>query len=654
MLIGLLVESFQNLQADPQQETVQLLRQISAQTNSYTVTGSHINSTVPFSDPTAAPFEAQASDIFVNVCWFASLILSLAAASFAILVKQWLKEYLAIEQTNPEERLRIRYFRKGGLETWKLFEIAAVLPLILQLALTLFFVGLCVFTSAVHRSIGTTCICLVGGWAAFFGFALLAPILSPRCPYKTTFLKGVLSTIRIYVLSVTEYSLAHHVSMRARLCLWTLVVSLRLLISAALIRIRQYSSTLTVGLRLPGVIQWTLQVAGNASRLARWTFTTLYHAITQNASNSSTTSVPSQGHFKQIKDVVLKHEESEICRTNEKDIMIATGIDEMVNDELLVPIELALRQTRPPLKDVVQFAMNSAERRLNVQNLRDQSLATGERNRLTRLELLDATRIPLINIVADSLHAAVKQAAWNEPIQIGDREQADLAWRFLVFLYNKWEQPITGRVLELMRSLSSRNMFAGCRYSPITGNDAYGLSKILFNIYDGLRTLDGIWATRILSVFFQCYFWKGDPQDTRISCSLLEERLGWSDVYKDVPCGSLIAVVELACTAIDVARWREDPTWTPGETDLVGFVLDAIPVIFETCADYDYDQNTIPGVHRSLLGTLSLLYGPDTLPRFLDCILARSDVLSAGKPRNLFPVVYCASFTISHLHKSQS
>lgn len=206
MLTAFLIESFQNLEEDPQQTVIDLLRQITAQTGNYTLTPGHLNSTAPLL--AASSFTPRASDIRVNVCWFASLIFSLSTASFGILVKGWLKEYLAMYHMTYDVRLRIRHFRYTGLEDWKLFEIAAVLPLILQLSLALFFVGLCFFTASVNRSVGTTSIVLVSGWALFFIFALLAPILSSRCPYKTTFLKALLRAIRLHALPIIIYSAA--------------------------------------------------------------------------------------------------------------------------------------------------------------------------------------------------------------------------------------------------------------------------------------------------------------------------------------------------------------------------------------------------------------------------------------------------------------
>ncbi len=145
-------------------------------------------------------FEPSANDIRVNVLWFASLTFSLMTASFAILVKQWLREYLAVEYPSPQARLRIRHHRYPELLRWKVFEIAALLPLLQQLALALFFIGLCYFTASVHESVGHTTLPLVAGWAFCFTVATLLPVFLPRCPYKTTLLKS----LHVYILRGLE------------------------------------------------------------------------------------------------------------------------------------------------------------------------------------------------------------------------------------------------------------------------------------------------------------------------------------------------------------------------------------------------------------------------------------------------------------------
>ncbi|KAI0346849.1 hypothetical protein BDW22DRAFT_1321851, partial [Trametopsis cervina] len=187
VLSALVAISFQSLQPDLGLIMVLLLTQVATQTHSYSINGEFLNSTAPPLDlNTVSPnnFQPTTAAKRVNVLWFASLTLSLVSASFGIMVKQWLREYLAGDNVSPQTHLRIRHYRSPGLEHWHVFGIAALLPLVLQLSLALFFVGLCFFTLDVHTSIGYTTIPLVAGWALLFLAAVFAPSLSPRCPYK--------------------------------------------------------------------------------------------------------------------------------------------------------------------------------------------------------------------------------------------------------------------------------------------------------------------------------------------------------------------------------------------------------------------------------------------------------------------------------------
>ena len=165
--------------------------QMSIQLASLSVTNSFINSTQP---------SYNASDIFsppspfvrVNTLWSCSLIMSLMTASFGILVKQWLHEFMAQDTQDPKVRIRIRFFRSEGLDKWQVFQIAAGLPMLLQVALVLFFIGLSEFLIHLHYVVGLISAGFVILWAAIFIFMTVAPMLSSQCPYKTPILKGTL------------------------------------------------------------------------------------------------------------------------------------------------------------------------------------------------------------------------------------------------------------------------------------------------------------------------------------------------------------------------------------------------------------------------------------------------------------------------------
>lgn len=189
-----MIESYKSLNPDPGDLSVQILLHLSQQFNSFMTDGHSPGDTPPaFTIPTFTPSKAM---VIANVTWFGSLVISLMAASYGMLVKQWLREFLANRDASPLTRLRIRSFRYPALAKWKVFEIVAVLPLLLQISLGLFFVGLCYFASTIHPAVQWTVIPLVGIWAFLFLLVTFAPVVSARCPYKTTFLKNVLKRVR--------------------------------------------------------------------------------------------------------------------------------------------------------------------------------------------------------------------------------------------------------------------------------------------------------------------------------------------------------------------------------------------------------------------------------------------------------------------------
>ncbi|KAF9067323.1 hypothetical protein BDP27DRAFT_1155159, partial [Rhodocollybia butyracea] len=90
-------------------------------------------------------FEPARSDLWVNGLWFTSLTISLSVALFAVLSKQWLRQYLSIITGSARERAFIRQFRFDGLETWRVQSLIGILPVLLHVSLLLFLVGLVIF-----------------------------------------------------------------------------------------------------------------------------------------------------------------------------------------------------------------------------------------------------------------------------------------------------------------------------------------------------------------------------------------------------------------------------------------------------------------------------------------------------------------------------
>ncbi|TFK97371.1 hypothetical protein BDV98DRAFT_478432, partial [Pterulicium gracile] len=91
-----------------------------------------------------SPFIASSADRWVNGLWFVSLTFSLATALLSVLVKQWMQAYISPIFGTPHFQSRVRHFRYVGMQEWHVPLITGMLPILLHLALLLFFAGLIV------------------------------------------------------------------------------------------------------------------------------------------------------------------------------------------------------------------------------------------------------------------------------------------------------------------------------------------------------------------------------------------------------------------------------------------------------------------------------------------------------------------------------
>lgn len=139
---------------------------------------------------------------WVNGFWFTSLAFSLVTAFVAVLIKQWAQNYMSVVSGTPQEQVRVRQFRYLGIQRWQVPAIVGLLPVLMHIALLLFFAGLVVFLSPL--SLATA---LITGVIAFIAYAAyivanLLPLRFPDCPYKTPLSDYVYtihrSTLRLY------------------------------------------------------------------------------------------------------------------------------------------------------------------------------------------------------------------------------------------------------------------------------------------------------------------------------------------------------------------------------------------------------------------------------------------------------------------------
>jgi len=130
------VESFQNLSQNPANTTNALLFALSLQL---------ANSSSPVADVSIInAFTPAKHDVQINVLYFISLAFALSVSSVCILGKQWIREYEKDVVGTPCDAVRVRQMRYDSLETWKVPQIIVGLPVVLIVALLLFFTGLLV------------------------------------------------------------------------------------------------------------------------------------------------------------------------------------------------------------------------------------------------------------------------------------------------------------------------------------------------------------------------------------------------------------------------------------------------------------------------------------------------------------------------------
>ncbi|KAH9831819.1 uncharacterized protein C8Q71DRAFT_714794, partial [Rhodofomes roseus] len=143
------------------------------------------NLTVSYPAPPPTPVTALA--IAINALWFVALVFSITSASLGISVKQWLAHYIPSESDIGDARLRLHIWRlrSRGLARWHVPEIIGLLPLLLQVALALFLVGLVLFLWTLNGAIAYLMMVLISVLLAFTAATALIPLVEIDCPFKS-------------------------------------------------------------------------------------------------------------------------------------------------------------------------------------------------------------------------------------------------------------------------------------------------------------------------------------------------------------------------------------------------------------------------------------------------------------------------------------
>ena len=154
------------------------------------------NSSVPaFAEP---EFFVPSHWAVVNALLFASLALVLVDAYLAVLTRGWLRDFdRSWKSSNvPEERARKREMRLQGLRRWKLHWVVALLPLLIQASLVLYFISLILMLLNLYRPIAYPTLVILAGGFFFYLSMIVISTLDTNAPFTSLDSKVLQALIR--------------------------------------------------------------------------------------------------------------------------------------------------------------------------------------------------------------------------------------------------------------------------------------------------------------------------------------------------------------------------------------------------------------------------------------------------------------------------
>jgi len=174
-----IIESYKWLRPDPNELSVQLLSQIAGQLGgSFNQTASQIRG--------MTSFRPNIWDVAINTMWFSSLVCSLVASLLCILAKQWIREYMRSIPISLREDISLRQFRYDGLKNWGVKGVITFLPILLEVALASFLVGLMGLLWTLHTIMAAIVSALVAAALLFYLVTLTLPAFSAvDCAFRT-------------------------------------------------------------------------------------------------------------------------------------------------------------------------------------------------------------------------------------------------------------------------------------------------------------------------------------------------------------------------------------------------------------------------------------------------------------------------------------
>ena len=204
-----IVASYPTLQRNPADTTVLLLSQISQQLAALS-NGTPSPTLLTPSDLTS--FQPTPSAVRVNTFWFISLGMSTACALWATLMQQWTRRYVQVADGpyGQPKRARIRAFFAKGVERFALAAAVEVLPVILHMAVLIFYIGLIDFLLNINHSVAFTVLALAAAFVLVYLVLSIMPLYFHDSPYQTPlsavfwFIREAAPLVKLWFLKRSE------------------------------------------------------------------------------------------------------------------------------------------------------------------------------------------------------------------------------------------------------------------------------------------------------------------------------------------------------------------------------------------------------------------------------------------------------------------
>lgn len=167
------------LEPDPNEMTAAYMRVLIHAVN---------GSLYPDADPLAVvTWNGPAPEIVTVQCLlYASLATSLFAAFVAMLGKQWVNRYIRNRGGSAAEKSWDRQRKLDGMGRWYFYIVIEGLPVVLQIALVLFFCALLQYLWTINRVVTGVIIAVTLFGFVFYSGVTIAAVVSYDCPFQTT------------------------------------------------------------------------------------------------------------------------------------------------------------------------------------------------------------------------------------------------------------------------------------------------------------------------------------------------------------------------------------------------------------------------------------------------------------------------------------